>query len=191
MVLPIYSHGNSVLKKDGEEVKNDHEGLEELIDNMFDTMAAAGGIGLAAHQVGIPIRLFVVDIAHYAEADENLKDFRKVFINSEVIEEGEDMDVFEEGCLSFPGLHFSINRPTRVKMRYQDENFDTHEEWLGKLAARVVLHEHDHTRGVVFSDKLAPLKRKMIKSKLDKIKRGDFVSSFKVKIAGKDGKRRN
>lgn len=182
MELPILIYGNKILEQPGQDVDKEYPNLPELIQNMFDTMYKASGIGLAAHQIGVPIRLFVIDISHYKEADASLKDFKKVFINSEIIEvEGEEKSV-EEGCLSVPGIHFDIKRAPKVKLKYLDENFVEHEEWFDSLAARCIQHEHDHTQGIMFTKKASAFSRKLSESKLKNIVKGKFQTNYKYKL---------
>lgn len=179
MILPIYIFGQTVLTIPGEEIKPNTLPLDKIIPDMFESMYAAGGIGLAAHQVGFPIKLFIVDVSHYTSGDESLKDFKKIFINSEIIEEGDEEKESNEGCLSFPGLHLDIKRKTKIKLRYLDENFVQHEEWFDGLAARCILHEHDHTQGLLFIKKIHPLRRRLIESKLKDIIKGNFSTNYK------------
>lgn len=181
MILPIYIYNDKVLTQPGELVDKDRPGLKELIENMFETMYAAGGIGLAAHQIGLPIKLFVVDITNYSEGDESLKEFKKVFINSEILEEeGEEYEIIE-GCLSFPALRIDIKRKPKIKLKYLDENFVEHEEWFDGLAARCIQHEHDHTNGVLFIQKTNPLRRRLLQSKLQQIVKRKFSTNYKYK----------
>ena len=181
MILPIYTHGEQVLLSKGKEIGKEYPNLSELISNMFETMKQANGIGLAAQQIGLDIKLFVVDITDYKSVDDKLENFKKVFINSEILETSEDELISEEGCLSFPGVYFKVKRPSGVKLKYLDEDFNVHEEWFDGLAARCILHEHDHTEGIVFLDHIGPLKKKMIQNKLRDILNKNFHSSFKVK----------
>ncbi len=181
MVLPIYTYGQSVLSKKGEALTKDFSNLNELIEDMFQTMKQAGGIGLAAQQIGLPIKLFVIDLSDYGDVDESLKDFKKVFINSEIVELSEDKIEHEEGCLSFPGIYLKIKRESKVKLKYLDENFETKEEWFEGLSARCVLHEHDHTEGITFTKSLSPLSKKMMEGKLKNIVKHNFSTNYKVK----------
>lgn len=183
MKLKVYSHGNRVLQQEGDWIEEGHEGLKELIDNMFETMKDAGGLGLAAQQIGEPIKLFVVDLTDIG--DQSVQDFKKVFINSEIIEQGEDIQEFEEGCLSFPGLSLIVKRPKKIKMYYQDENFNEYEEWFGGLEAIVLQHEHDHTEGVVFTEHIAPLRKRLIQSKLTDIAKGKVAGRYPMKFPKK------
>lgn len=182
MKLPVYIYGNKILEKSGELVTKDYPELSVLIENMFETMYAASGIGLAAHQIGLPLRLFVIDITNYKEGDTNLKEFKKVFINSEIIEEGEEITSVEEGCLSVPGIHFNVKRPSKIKLKYFDGNFVEHEEWFDGLAARCIQHEHDHTQGILFTKKTSALSRQLSSSKLKNIEKGNFSANYKYKM---------
>lgn len=182
MKLPIYIYNDKVLTQVGEAVDKDYPNLNQLISDMFDTMYGASGIGLTAHQIGIPLRLFVVDLTHYKEGDESLNDFKKVFINSEIIEEeGEEIEI-KEGCLSIPGLHLEIKRRPKIKLKYLDENFVEHEEWFEDLAARCIQHEHDHTNGILFLKRVPALRRGLIQNKLQKIVKRNFSTNYKYKI---------
>lgn len=181
MILPITIYPDKILKTKGEIVKQDHPNLKELVDNMFETMYAASGIGLAAQQISLPLQLFVVDITHYSKGDGRLKDFKKVFINTEILETSEEIRDVEEGCLSFPALRVNVKRPERIRIKYYDENFNEYDEWFDELAARCILHEYDHTHGIVFTDRIDGLRRTLIKSKLDKIVKRKFLTNYKTK----------
>lgn len=188
MKLPIVAYGDPVLRKKAEEIDEDYPKLGELIDNMFDTMYGARGVGLAAPQIGLPIRLFVVDASPFAEDDEDepgdpsLKDFKKVFINPIIVEETGEKWGFSEGCLSIPDITEEVMRPENLVINYLDENFEEHEIELSGLAARIVQHEYDHIEGKLFVDKLSPLKKTMLKSKLDAISKGQVRVSYKMKF---------
>jgi peptide deformylase len=182
MKLPIYIYNDKVLTQPGKTIEKDHNNLAQLIEDMFETMYGAGGIGLAAHQIGLPLRLFVIDISHYGEGDESLKEFKKVFINSEVIEEeGEEIEI-TEGCLSLPGLHVGVKRKPKIKLKYFDENFVEHEEWFEGLAARCIQHEHDHTNGVLFLNRISALRRRLMQGKLQQIVKRNFSTNYKYKL---------
>jgi peptide deformylase len=182
MKLPIYIYNDKVLSQPGKAVEKDHPNLSQIIEDMFETMYGASGIGLAAHQVGIPLKLFVVDITHYGEGDESLKEFKKVFINSEILEEeGEEVDI-QEGCLSFPGLKIDIKRKPKIKVKYLDEKFVEHEEWFEGLASRCIQHEHDHTNGVLFLKRTSALRRRLLESKLREIVKRNFSTNYKYKM---------
>lgn len=181
MILPIYTYGQSVLSTKGKEIDKDYPNLNTLIDDMFETMKKANGIGLAAQQIGLAIKLFVVDLSDYGSVDESLIDFKKVFINSEIIELSEEEVDHEEGCLSFPGFYAKIKRSSKVKLKYLNEKFEEKEEWFDGLAARCILHEHDHTEGITFIKSLDPLRRRLSESKLKNIVKQNFSTNYKVK----------
>lgn len=186
MKLPIVAYGDPVLRQDTEEVDEDYPDLKTLIDNMFETMYAASGVGLAAPQIGLPIRLFVVDASPFGEDDEDgpgdpsAKGFKRVFINPIMVEETGEKWAFSEGCLSIPHINEEVVRQQQIVINYLDENFDEQEEVLTGLAARVVQHEYDHIEGKLFIDKLGPLKKAMLKGKLDAISKGQIQVSYKM-----------
>jgi len=181
MILPIYAYGFSVLKKVAEDIDKDYPELEKLISNMWDTMYNAQGIGLAAPQVGLSIRLFLVDTKQSMEEEEKDKGIKKVFINAEIIEEAGDDFSYEEGCLSIPGIKGDVFRPEQVKIKYLDEQFKEHIEVYEGINARVIQHEYDHIDGILFTELLGPLKRRRIKKKLDDIKVGKLRGEYKMK----------
>lgn len=186
MKLPIVAYGDPVLRQRTEEIDEDYPELKQLIDNMFETMYAANGVGLAAPQIGLPIRLFVIDATPFGEDDEDgpgdptAKDFKRVFINPILVEESGEKWPFSEGCLSIPHINEEVLRKKDVVINYLDENFEEQEEELTGLAARVVQHEYDHIEGKLFIDKLGPLKKAMLKSKLDSISKGQVKVSYKM-----------
>lgn len=188
MKLPIVAYGDPILRKKAEEIDEDYPQLKELIDNMFETMYAARGVGLAAPQIGLPIRLFVIDASPFAEDDEDepgdptLKDFKKVFINPIIVEETGEKWGFSEGCLSIPDITEEVQRPSTIIINYLDENFEEHEVALEGLAARIVQHEYDHIEGKLFIDKLGPLKKAMLKGKLDAIAKGLVRVAYKMRF---------
>jgi peptide deformylase len=181
MILPIYTYGEKVLNTRGETIDSSYPDLSTVIENMFETMYQANGIGLAAQQVGLDIKLFAIDLTDYGEVDPDLKEFKKVFINSEILDFSEETMGAEEGCLSFPGVYFTVQRPTKVKLRYLDENFEQKEEWFEGLSARCIQHEHDHTEGVTFLKYMSPIRKNMMKSKLKNILTRNFNASFLIK----------
>ena len=181
MILPIYLYGQPVLKKIAEDINADYPNLKELIDNMFDTMHHASGIGLAAPQIGLAIRLVVVDLDVLAEDEPEFKDFRRVYINAHIIETSDETDTMEEGCLSLPGIHEKVTRPSRIHVKYLDENFVEHDEWVEGDLARVMQHEFDHLEGKVFSDRISMLRRQMNKNKLNNLVKGNVSCDYKVK----------
>ncbi|QBQ39651.1 peptide deformylase [Sphingobacterium psychroaquaticum] len=188
MKLPIVAYGDPVLRKKAEEIEEDYPNLKQLIDDMFETMYGAHGVGLAAPQIGLSIRLFVIDGSPFAEDDEDgegdatLKDFKKVFINPIIVEESGEKWGFSEGCLSIPDISEEVMRPSNVVINYLDENFEEQEISLSGLAARIVQHEYDHIDGKLFTDKLGPLKKAMLKGKLDSISKGMVRVGYKMRF---------
>ena len=181
MIYPIVIYGSQILRNKSENITPDYPELKKLIDDMWTTLAEAEGVGLAAPQIGKNIRLFIVDCTPWGEDDPSLADYRKVFINPEIYEESEETSLFEEGCLSLPGLHENVRRPVAIRMRYLDENFEEHDEEFTGKPARVIQHEYDHIEGMVFTDHLTPLRRNLIKNKLQKMARGSYRAAYKTK----------
>lgn len=181
MILPIYLYGQTVLRKEAEDITPDYPELATLIENMFETMYSAEGIGLAAPQIGLAIRLVVVDLDVLSEDFPEFKDFRKVYINAHILETSEDTDSMEEGCLSLPGIHEKVTRPSRIHVKYMDENFVEHDEWVEGYLARVMQHEFDHLEGKVFVDRLSPLRRQMNKNRLMNLLKGKAHCTYKTK----------
>ena len=181
MILPIYLYGQPVLKKVAEDITPEYPQLKELIDNMFETMHQAEGIGLAAPQIGLAIRLVVVDLDVLADDYPEYKDFSRVYINAHILETSEETNSMEEGCLSLPGVHEKVTRPSRIHVKYFDENFVEHDEWVDGFLARVMQHEFDHLEGKVFSDRISPLRRQMNKNKLGNLVKGNVSCSYKIK----------
>ena len=189
MILPITAYGNPVLRKVGVDIEKDYPDLDVLIQNMKETMANAQGVGLAAPQIGKAIRLFLVDTSAFADDEELeeeerafLKDFNKVFINAEILDETGDEWVFNEGCLSIPDVREDVFRQETVTIEYYDENFKKHTQVLSGLAARVVQHEYDHIEGILFTDKLSSLKKRLIKKKLENISKGKINPDYRMKF---------
>ncbi len=181
MILPIYLYGQPILRKVARNIDKDYPNLQELIQNMFETMYNADGIGLAAPQVGLDIRLFVVDLEPLAEDDEKYHGFKKVFINAEMIERtGEEVSV-QEGCLSIPGINESVPREKTIKIKYFDENFDEHEDVYSDFFARCIQHEYDHIDGKLFIDKISGIRKQLIKSKLNNLIKGQVNCSYRTK----------
>ena len=181
MILPIYLYGQSVLRKVTEDITPDYPELDTLIQNMWETLAQAEGVGLAAPQIGLPIRLVIIDLDPLADEYPEYKDFRKVYINAQIIETSEETDSMEEGCLSIPGVHEKVTRPTRIRVQYMDENFQEHDEWVGGFLARAMQHEFDHLEGKVFVDRLSPLRRQMNKNRLMNLLKGKAHCTYKTK----------
>ncbi|WP_106794365.1 peptide deformylase [Aquimarina sp. Aq78] len=189
MILPIVAYGDPVLKKKGKEITKDYPKLSELLDNMFETMYNAHGVGLAAPQIGLPIRLFIVDAEPFSEDEElskeeadQLKNFKKTFINATILEETGEEWAFAEGCLSIPDIREDVFRNETIKIHYFDENFVEHTETYGGLVARVIQHEYDHIEGVLFTDKLSSLKKRLIKGKLANISKGKISSEYRMRF---------
>lgn len=181
MQLPIFLYGQQALRKATTDITAEYPGLSELIENMYETMAKADGVGLAAPQVGLSIRLFVIDLSALSEDDAQYKDYKKTFINPEILEFSEDTCSYEEGCLSLPDIHENVVRSSSIKIRYCDEHFVEHEEVFDEFAARVIQHEYDHLEGKVFTDRIAAIRRQLIKSKLTNILKGKSKPFYKVK----------
>ena len=189
MILPIVAFGHPVLKKMCKNITSDYENLDLLIDNMWETMYAASGVGLAAPQIGISIRLFIVDASPFSE-DKNLtieereilSKFKMVFINPELKATSDDLNTFNEGCLSIPEIREDVVRENEIIVDYYDQNFNKHSLKLDGLRARVVQHEYDHIQGILFTDKLSAFKKRLIKGKLNNISKGkvkaDYLMSF-------------
>lgn len=182
MIYPIVAYGDPVLRKEAEEIEESYEGLQQLIADMFETMYNASGVGLAAPQIGRSIRLFVVDASSFADEEPELENFKKVFINPIILEERGDEWDFNEGCLSVPGIREDIFRQEEITIEYYDEQFNLKEEVYSGMAARIIQHEYDHIEGVLFIDHLPPLKKKMMKQRLDRISRGDVKVAYKMKF---------
>ncbi len=188
MKLPIRAYGDPVLRKKCTDINRDYPELKELIDNMFETMNGAFGVGLAAPQIGLPIRLFIVDASpmaedeEYADIAEELKAFKKVFINPIVIEETGAQWKFKEGCLSIPNIREDVERKESITIDYLDENFNPQKETFSDIRARIVQHEYDHIEGVLFTDYLSSLKKKLLKKKLNNISTGKVNVEYKMKF---------
>ncbi|QQX76747.1 MULTISPECIES: peptide deformylase [Aequorivita] len=196
MILPIVAYGDPVLRKETTEITKDYPNLEEVLENMFETMYEARGIGLAAPQVNLPLRLFIVDATPF-EDDEDLSEeeqkfvstFKKVFINARILEESGDEWAFNEGCLSIPDVREDVFRKPNIVMEYEDENFKKHKESFSGIVARIIQHEYDHIEGILFTDKLSPLKKRLIKSKLANISKGKVGVDYRMKFPNAKKKR--
>ena len=182
MILPIYIYGQPVLRKVAEDITPDYPELKTLITNMWETLADSEGIGLAAPQVGLDIRLVVIDLDPLSEDLPEYKDFRQVYINAHIVEYDEtNTDASEEGCLSLPAIHEKVIRPTRIRVQWMDENFQAHDEWIEDYLARVMQHEFDHLDGKMFIDRISPLRKQLIKSKLKALTQGRYRCGYKTK----------
>jgi len=187
MILPIIAFGDPVLKKKAMDIKKDHPGLSQLIANMFDTMKNAKGVGLAAPQVGVSIRLFIIDAAPYIDEDdeideEGLKSFKRVFINAQIFDEEGELWKFNEGCLSIPSIREDVERKPELRIRYVDENFLPKEETFNGVRARIIQHEYDHIEEILFTDRINPLRKRLLKRKLTDISKGIVDVKYKMKF---------
>ncbi len=181
MILPIYTYGQPVLRKVAEPIDKDYPNLGELVKNMYETMVHAEGVGLAAPQVGLPIRLLVIDLAPFKEDDPDLGSFKITMINPEIVEESEEEIAMDEGCLSIPGISETVVRPEYIKIKYLDEDFNEHIDEYDGFRARVVQHEYDHLEGHLFTDRIKPLRRQLLKSKLNNIVKKKTDAKYKIK----------
>ena len=189
MILPIVAYGDPVLRKVSKAIDADYPNLEKLIANMKETMYNASGVGLAAPQIGKAIRLFLIDASPFAEDKDIsekdravLKSFNRVFINAQIVEEEGEEWVFNEGCLSIPDVREDVFRQPKITIEYQDEDFKKHTESLEGLAARVFQHEYDHIEGILFTDKLSTLKKRIIKKKLENISKGKITADYRMRF---------
>jgi peptide deformylase len=180
MIYPIVPYGDQVLRKKATDISKEMPNLKEIIANMFETMYSAHGVGLAAPQVGLSIRLFVIDGEPMDEVE--LKDFKKVFINPKIIEESGEEWAFSEGCLSIPGIREDVFRNEKLILHYFDENWKEHKETFNGLKARIIQHEYDHIEGILFTDKLSAFKKRLIKGKLEKISKGIVDADYKMRF---------
>ena len=185
MIYPISIIGSSVLRQKAKEIAKDFPNLKQLIDDMWETMYASDGIGLAGPQIGKAIRILVIDASPMEEDDPSLKDFKKVLINAKITELSEDTELMIEGCLSIPGVNEEVKRSNKIKIEYYDENFNFHEEEYEGFAARVIQHEYDHLDGVLFTDHVSPIRKQLLKSKLMAISKGRFDAKYKFRLASK------
>ena len=183
MVYPIYIYGSSALRNESVDIEKDYPELDKLIDDMFETMYASNGVGLAAPQIGKNLRLFIVDVTPMGDEDPAAKDFKRVFINPEIYEESDMEVLMSEGCLSLPGIHEDVYRPEKIRIRYFDRDFVEHDEELEGWPARAVQHEYDHIEGYVFTDHLSNLRRTLLKSKLLGLTKGKYSADYRTKIA--------
>lgn len=186
MILPIYIYGQPVLRKVSQDITQDYPNLKGLIADMFETLTESDGVGLAAPQIGLNIRLVVIDLDVLSDDMPEYKDFKKAYINPHILEyDDSNVDSSEEGCLSFPGIHESVKRPTRIHVKYHDEDFNEHDEWIEGYLARVMQHEFDHLDAKLFIDRVSPLRKQLIKSKLKAILQGRFRCGYRTKTVRK------
>ena len=189
MILPIVAYGDPVLRKVAEDIDADYPKLKELMSDMWQTMYQANGVGLAAPQIGLPIRLFVVDTTPFSD-DEDLSEaeqkmlngFKRVFINAHIDQEVGEEWAFNEGCLSIPDVREDVKRKETITITYLDENFMEKTETYGGLLARVIQHEYDHIEGILFTDRLSPLKKRLIKGRLGNISKGNIKVDYRMRF---------
>ncbi len=185
MILPIVAYGDPVLRKVAVDITKDYADLEKLIDDMFETMEKSKGVGLAAPQINKSIRLFVIDSQRMYDEDEQSQGVREVFINARILEEEGKEWPFEEGCLSIPTIRDDVFRHANIVIEYLDRNFKKHKKQFDGLTARVIQHEYDHIEGKLFIDHLKPLKRALLKNKLEKISKGLVDVDYKMRFPKK------
>lgn len=183
MIRPVYIYGSSVLRKVAQDITPEYPNIKELINDMFETMYHSDGVGLAAPQIGLSIRLFVIDATPFEEDDEEVKDFKRVFINAKIVERSGEKKFFNEGCLSIPNLREDVERDDVIRIQYLDENFEPHEEVFSGIRARIVQHEYDHLEGILFTDKVSPIRRQLLRNKLAGITKGRFSIDYKFRLA--------
>lgn len=182
MIYPITAYGDPILRKETEDINKDYPELQKLIDDMFETMYHADGVGLAAPQIGKAIRLFVVDTTPMTEDNDEELDLKAAFINPEILEYTGDEWIMQEGCLSVPGIHENVSRPEFIKINYFDENFVEHTKVFEGYAARVIQHEYDHLEGELFVDHVGALRKRMIRGKLMNIAKGNVRTSYRMTL---------
>lgn len=182
MILPIYVYGQPVLRKVAEDITPDYPELQQLLADMWDTLAESEGIGLAAPQIGRAIRVVIIDLDVISEDFPEYKDYRHVFINAHIVEyDDSETDSMEEGCLSLPAVHEKVTRPKRIRVQWLDEKFQPHDEWVDGYLARVMQHEFDHLEGKMFVDRVSPLRKQLIKSKLKSLTLGRYRCGYRTK----------
>jgi peptide deformylase len=184
MTYPIVIYGHPVLRKVAESIGRDYPGLDQLIPDFFDTLYRTEGLGLAAPQIGKSIRIFVIDGKPVSDDEPELADFRKVFINANIVEKYGDLQLMTEGCLSIPNLREEVNRESHIRITYYDENWQFHDEVYNGYKARIIQHEYDHLDGILFTDKVSPLRKRLLKSKLNAISKGKFEADYKTILPG-------
>ena len=185
MVLPIVAYGDPVLKKKASAIDKNYPDLEDLITNMFETMYASNGVGLAAPQVGLSIRLFIVDGHPFEEEEKDIGDFKEVFINPQMLDEHGAEWKFNEGCLSIPGVREDVSRNEEIVLEYYDSNWKKHKRTFNGLRARIIQHEYDHIEGVLFTDRISPFRKRLLKNKLLDISRGDVDVDYSMRFPAK------
>ena len=183
MILPIYTYGQPVLREEAVTIDKNYPELEKLVSDMFETMYNAEGVGLAAPQIGLSIRLLVIDSDAISQSYPECKDFKRIMINPVITEHSSETTTQEEGCLSFPGIHEKVTRSEKISVRYMDESFNKHEEVVEGFAARIVQHEHEHLEGHVFIDNISPIRRQLNKGKFSNLIKGNTPCDYKIKPA--------
>ncbi len=181
MIYPVYVYGSPILRKEAEEVAPGHPGLLQLVADMHDTMRASNGVGLAAPQIGLPLRMFTIDLSPYADEEPHLAASKRTFINPEIYDEGDVEVLMSEGCLSLPGLNEEVYRPEKIRVRWVDENFAPHDAEFEGHEARVIQHEYDHLDGKLFVDRLSALRRAMMRGKLSSMSKGKYSARYKTR----------
>ncbi|MBN2610959.1 MAG: peptide deformylase [Bacteroidales bacterium] len=182
MVYPIVVYGSPVLRKVAGKIDKDYPNLQKFIADMWETMYKSDGVGLAAPQIGKSVRMFVIDTAELDEKNPDLQNFKKTFINPEIINREGEITTYNEGCLSLPKIHEDVNRESKVRIQYYDENWQFHDEEYDGVKARVIQHEYDHLQGILFIDHLSPLRKKLLKGKLNDITKGKVDVDYKIKV---------
>jgi peptide deformylase len=183
MIRPVHIYGSPILRKVAEDIDSKYPDLKQLIEDMFETMHHSDGIGLAAPQIGLSIRVIVIDASPMEEDDPTLKDFKKVFINARILERFGEKKLYKEGCLSIPNLREEVEREEKVRIKYLDENLEPHDEIFDGIPARIIQHEYDHLEGTLFTDRVSALRRKLLSAKLLGISKGKFDVDYKFKLA--------
>jgi peptide deformylase len=184
MIYPIVVYGHPVLKKVAEDIDRDFPDFKQLIADLFETMYYSEGLGLAAPQIGKSVRIFVIDGKPAAEDEPSLAEFKKAFINPHITERSGELVPMNEGCLSIPNLREEVLRESRIKINYYDENWEFHDEEFEGYKARIFQHEYDHLDGILFPDRLTPLRRRLLKGKLTAISKGNFEADYKTILPG-------
>lgn len=182
MIYPIVVYGHPILKKIAEDIEKDYPGLQKLVDDLFDTMYHSEGLGLAAPQVGKSVRVFVIDGAPVSEDEPELANFKKAFINAHIVEKSGELVPMNEGCLSIPHIREEVKRESHIRINYYDENWEYHEEVYDGFKARIIQHEYDHLDGILFVEKINPLKKQLIRGKLSDISKGKFEAEYKTVV---------
>ncbi len=184
MTYPIVVYGHPILRKVAEDIEKDHPGLDQLVKDLFETMYHSEGVGLAAPQIGKSIRIFVIDGKPMAEDEPELANFKMAFINAHIVEKSGELKPMNEGCLSIPGLREEVNRESHIRIKFFDQDWNPHDEIYDGYKARIIQHEYDHLDGIMFTDKVNPLRRRLLKSKLMAISKGKFEADYRTILPG-------